>query len=82
MTRLVLETGRITRQKKANLLSPATWEASWSSFGMVLKCCRSRKVPNASAKNGIVIPWYERDHECVKDWEKQQKGSQNQQDIQ
>ena len=52
----VFDTGKTTFQKNRKRLIPAIWDASYISYGIVLNCCRSKNVPNASAKNGTDSP--------------------------
>lgn len=52
----VFDTGKTTFQKKRKRLMPAICDASYISYGIVLNCCLSKNVPNASAKNGTDSP--------------------------
>src|SRR5919199_1833447 len=47
-----LASGKMTRQKMVNSFAPSTRPASDSSWGMVMKNCRNKKMLNALPKKG------------------------------
>ena len=57
VTRTGTDNGRTTLRRNRRCPAPSIRAASDSSVGIERKCCRSRKIENTFARNGMICTW-------------------------